>query len=279
MGDFLDLGGDEADLAGAKRLNRCVLGQEDADAVDQVGRARLHHLDAHASLQHAVEDAHQQDDAQVGIVPGVDQHGLQRGVHVTLGRGQAGDDAFQHVFDADARLGRAFDGVRGVDADHILDLGLHALGFGGGQVDLVEDRNDLVIVVDGLIDVGQRLGFHALRGVDHQNGAFAGGQRARHLIGEVDVTRRVHQVEDIVLAILGLVFQTHRLGLDGDAALLLDIHIIENLFRHFARGQATGELNQAVRQRRFAVVDVGDNGKIPDAFDRRRRHAAALSIG
>jgi hypothetical protein len=37
------------------------------------------------------------------------------------------------------------DGVRGVEADHVLDLLLDALGLGGGQVDLVEDRHDLVV--------------------------------------------------------------------------------------------------------------------------------------
>ncbi len=36
------------------------------------------------------------------------------------------------------------------------------LGLGGGQVDLVEDRDDLVVVVDGLVDVGQGLGLDAL---------------------------------------------------------------------------------------------------------------------
>uniref|UniRef100_A0A0N4ZLE2 Glucosamine_iso domain-containing protein n=1 Tax=Parastrongyloides trichosuri TaxID=131310 RepID=A0A0N4ZLE2_PARTI len=162
VGDFLDLGGDEADLAGAKLLDRGVLGQEDADAVDQMGRAGLHHLHPHAGLQHAVEHAHQQHHAQVGVVPGVDQHGLQRGVDVALGRRQAGDDGFQHVLDADAGLGRAFDGVRGVDADDVLDLGLDPLGLCGGQVDLVQNRHDLVVVVDGLIDVGQRLRLDAL---------------------------------------------------------------------------------------------------------------------
>ncbi|MNQ87058.1 hypothetical protein D3C85_1022680 [compost metagenome] len=102
VGHFLDLGGDEADLARAKLVHGGVLGQEDADAVDQVGRAVLHHLDPHPGLQHAVEDAHQQNHAQIGVIPGVDQHGLQRGVDVALGRRQTRDDGFQHVLDADA---------------------------------------------------------------------------------------------------------------------------------------------------------------------------------
>jgi hypothetical protein len=127
-------------------------------------------------FRHAVDDADQHDDAEIGVVPGVDQQGLQGRVFVALGRRQAGDDGFQHVVDAQAGLGAGQHGVGGVDADHVLDLGAHAVGLGGGQVDLVEDRDDLVVVVDGLIDIGQGLGFDALRGVDDQQRALAGGQ-------------------------------------------------------------------------------------------------------
>src|SRR3546814_8907819 len=48
------------------------------------------------------------------------------------------------------------------------DLRLHLLRFGGGQVDLVDDGHDLMIMLDRLIDVGQRLRFHALGRVHHQ---------------------------------------------------------------------------------------------------------------
>ena len=95
--------------------------------------------------------------------------------------------------------------LRGVDADHLLDLLADALGLGGRQVDLVQHDDDLVVVVDRLVDVGQRLRLDALGGVDDQQRALAGGQRARHFIGEVDMAGRVDQVEDIVLAIVGAV--------------------------------------------------------------------------
>ena len=48
---------------------------------------------------------------------------------------------------------------------------------------------------------------------------------------------RVDQVEDVVLAVAGRVVQPHRLRLDGDAALALDVHGIEHLRRHLARIQ------------------------------------------
>ena len=153
---------------------------------------------------------------------------------------------------------------RGVDADHVLDLLADAFGLGGGQVDLVEHRHDLETGIDRLIDIGQRLRLDALAGIDHQQRAFAGGKAAADLIGEVDMARRVHQIEDIGLAVLGLVVQPHGLGLDGDAALALDIHGIEHLVLHLAVGQPAGELDQPVGQGGFAMVDMGDDGEIAD---------------
>ena len=76
-------------------------------------------------------------------------------------------------------------------------------GSAAGQVDLVEDRHDLVVRLDRLIDIGQRLRLDALAGVDDQQAALAGGEAAADLVGEVDVAGRVHQVEFVGLAVLG----------------------------------------------------------------------------
>ena len=203
VGDLLDGGGEEADLAGPELVEHLLLGAEDADALDLVGAARGHQADALALLQRAVDDAHQHDDAEIGVIPAVDQQRLERRLGVALGRGQALDDRLQHGLDVLAGLGGDRDGVGGVEADHLLDLLLDAVGVGGRQVDLVEDGQDLEVVVEGLVDVGERLRLHALAGVDDQHGALAGRERARDLVGEVDVARRVHQVELIGLAVLG----------------------------------------------------------------------------
>ncbi len=72
-------------------------------------------------------------------------------------------------------------------------------GLGRGQIDLVEDRHDFEIIVERLIDVRERLGFDALRGVHHQKRAFARGEAAADFVGEIDVAGRVDQVEDVGL--------------------------------------------------------------------------------
>ena len=100
-----------------------------------------------------------------------------------------------------AVLGARAHRVGGVDADDVLDLVDHALGLGRRQVDLVQHRHDFDALLDRGVAVGDRLRFDALRGVDDQQRAFARGERARDLVGEVDVARRVDQVELVGLAV------------------------------------------------------------------------------
>ena len=91
VGDGLDAGDDEADLARTQLGHVLGLGREHADLVEVVGRGGGHHADAQALLQHAVLDAHQGDDAEIGVVPAVDQQRLQRRVAIAFGRRQAPD--------------------------------------------------------------------------------------------------------------------------------------------------------------------------------------------
>ncbi len=278
VSDFLDRGGEHADLAGAELVDLREFGLEHADAVDLVVRVDADHADALALLEHAVDHAHQHDHAEIDVVPTIDQQGLQRRVAVALRRRQAGDDGLEHLGHVFAGLGRDLDRVRGVEADHVLDLLLDRFRLGGWQVDLVEHRHDLVAGVDGVVDVGERLRLDALAGVDHQERALAGGERAVDLIGEVDVARGVDQIEDVVLAVARPVIEPHGLRLDGDAALALDIHGIEHLLLHLARLEPAGELNQPVGKRRLAVVDVRDDGEIADVCDGNGRHGGEITL-
>ena len=75
---------------------------------------------------------------------------------------------------------------------------------------------------------------------------------------------RVDQVQDVDLAVVGLVGQPDRVRLDRDAALALEIHAVEHLRLHLAGLQGARHLEETVGQRRLAVVDVGDDGEVAD---------------
>ena len=265
VGDLLDAGGDEADLARPQLIDQERLRREHAHPVELVGSTGAHEADLLALAQGAVADPEQRHDTEIAVVPAVDDERLERRLGVALGRRQTLDDRLQHLVDADPGLGRDHQRVRGVEADNVLDLLPDAVGLGCRQVDLVQDGDDLEVGVDRLVGIGERLRLHALRGVDQQQGAFAGAHGAADLVGEVDMARRVDEVEDEVLAVAGAVAKPDGLRLDRDAALALDVHRIEHLRGHLARFQATAAFDQPVGQCRLAVVDMRHDGEVADA--------------
>jgi len=185
-------------------------------------------------------------------------------VRVARRRRDPGDDLLQDLRDALAGLGGDAQDVVGVVADQVGHGAAVQLRVGGRQVDLVEHRDDLEVALDGQVGVGERLGLDPLARVDHQQRALARGQAARHLVREVDVAGRVDQVELVGLTVRRRVVHPHGLGLDGDAALALQVHGVEHLAAHVALRHRAGALEDAVRQRRLAVVDVGDDAEVAD---------------
>ena len=137
----------------------------------------------------AVHDPDRRDHAAVDVVVRVEDQRPQRGVGVAHRRRDLLDDGVEQLGHAVARLARHVEELVGVEAEHLLDLVGDPLGLGGREVDLVEDADDLEVVLERLVAVGQRLGLDPLRRVDQQHHALAGGQRPRHLVAEVDVAR------------------------------------------------------------------------------------------
>ena len=76
------------------------------------------------------------------------------------------------------------------------------------------------------------------------------------------MTRGVDKVKLIGFAIGRFIVQRHALRFDSYATLTLKIHGIENLRLHFTVRQATADLDNTVRQRRFTVVNVSYDRKV-----------------
>ena len=149
--------------------------------------------------------------------------------------------------------------ARRVLAEQLGELDRHAVGIGLRQVDLVHDRHDLEVVLDREIRVRERLRLDPLRRVDDEQRALACLQRPRDLVGEVHVAGRVDQVQ-----LVALPCHAHRLRLDRDPALALEVHRVEHLRAHLALRDGVRQLEDAVGERRLAVVDVRDDREIAD---------------
>ena len=69
---------------------------------------------------------------EVLVVPAIDEKRLKRCIGIASRGWKAGDEGLKHAFDVDACLRADHDGVVGGQADNVLDLLLHTVGFGGG---------------------------------------------------------------------------------------------------------------------------------------------------
>ncbi len=258
VGEFFDVGDDIADLAGADLLDGCGIGGKFAEVGNHVRLAGTHEADLLAPGELALKDAHVGNDAAVFVrMAVVDQCG-RRPVGLVFRRGQFGDDGLQERIDAFAGFGAEGETFFGGDADDLFDFFDDAVGLGGGQVDLVDDAEDLAAGLDGQVGVGDGLGLDALTGIDNQQSPFARGQRPGDFVVEVDVAGRVDEVEHVGFALVGVVHGDGG-GFDGDAPLAFKIHIVQKLGFHVAFSDRTGSFHDAVGQGAFAVVNVGDN--------------------
>ena len=183
------------------------------------------------------------------------------------------DDRVEHLLDALARLRRDPEHVVGVVADQIRDLGRGAVRIGLRQVDLVHERDDLEVVLDREVRVRECLRLDPLRRVDDEQCALAGLKRAGDLVGEVDVTGRVDQVQ-----LVPLPEHAHGLRLDRDPALALELHRVEQLLLHVPGGDRVGQLQDPIGQRRLPMVDVGDDREVADVCLVHVRSAPAEAV-
>ena len=134
--------------------------------------------------------------------------------------------------------------------------------IGAGEVDLVDDRHDRQILFQRQVHVGHGLSFDALRGVDHEQCTLAGCKAPAHLVGEVNVARGIDQVQFVGLAVTRRVTHADGARLDRDPLLALQVHGIEKLRLHLPAGDGLGLFQQTVSERRFAVVNMRNDGEV-----------------
>jgi hypothetical protein len=77
-------------------------------------------------------------------------------------------NTFENFFCPDPLLRARHNGARGIDPDDVLNIRFHALRLGARQIDLVDDRKNFQIVIEGHVDIRHGLGLDALRGIHYE---------------------------------------------------------------------------------------------------------------
>ena len=266
VGHALDIRDHEAHVARGQLVEDYGFGCERSESLYLVNLVVCAKANLHARRHTPLHHANEHDGATVNVEPGIENQRLQRRVRRAFRGRHVLHDGFQHVFHTEAALGADQQRIVGRNGQHIFDLFLRVFRLRGRQVDLVDHRKDREVVPRRQKCVCDSLSLYALARIYYKERALAGGKRARDLIREIDVARRVDQIQAIFVPILRGVVQANALRLDRDAALALEVHRVEHLRLHFALAERAGQLEQSVGQGRFAMVDVGDDAEIADVL-------------
>ncbi len=219
-------------------------------------------------MQRTVEYAEIGYDSSERIEYRVEDKRLQRAFVIALGCRHTLDDRFEHLLDALSGLARGEQNFLLLATYKVDDLILYLVYHRRVAVDLVEHGDDLQILPQGKIEIRYGLSLYALRRVDHQQRTLARGYRARHLVGEVDMSRSVDQIEDVCLRVARGIFHLYGVALYGNTLFALQIHVVEHRIMHLALVERIRLFQQSVGQRTLAVVDMGDNTEIAYVFHR-----------
>ena len=170
------------------------------------------------------------------------------------------DDALEARLAADRDLQR-----HRLGAQLLLDVVDAHVEVGAGLIHLVgeDDARHAVLVALAPDRLGLRL--HALVAVEHAHGAVEHAQRALHLDGEVDVARRVDDVEALAGPEAGGGGRR-----DGDAALLLLLHVVHGRGAVVHLADLVGlarVVEDPLGRRRLAGIDVGHDAEIAVVLD------------
>src|SRR6478609_4320052 len=179
------------------------------------------------------------------------------------------DHADVQLFLTDGPLHR-----HGRDAQAVLHRIQIHLEIGAGLVELVHERDARNVVLVGLAPDRFALWFDAVTAVEHRDRAIQHAQAAFDFDREVDVARRVDDVDAVLLGLVraesGRPEAVDRGGRDGDTALLLLLHPISRrgAFVHLADLVVdAGVVEDPFGNGRLAGIDVGHDADVARAFE------------
>ena len=94
----------------------------------------------------------------------------------TARSGDSRDECLENFGDADPRLRRREDDLFSWNREGVFEFAHHRIGVGGGEVNLVQHRNDHQAELHRQVHIGERLRLDPLARIHNEDGAVAGLQ-------------------------------------------------------------------------------------------------------
>ena len=227
-------------------------------------KSGCHHTDLCAFLYASVHNTTEYNNALISVINRIKDQRLQRCIYIPARCRNLCHDLLKHFTDIQTGLRRNPRCILCLKSDHIFDLTDNTIRIRTWQVDLIDDRKDIQVMIQRKIYIRKCLCFDSLCRIYDQYCAVAGSKTSRHLVVKIDMSGSIYQVENVFFPVTCLIYDSYGLWLDRNSTFPLKFHIIKNLRLHLTLGQCTRLLNNTVCQCWFTVIDMGYNTKISD---------------
>ena len=173
LGNF-NTGDDIPHIACFQGLGRDIFQLHHSDLVGRIDIPGINKADLFSFFQASVHYPYVGDHAPERVEDGVKYQGLKRSFGITAGSGNTIHDGRQDIFYSLTRFPTGQDNIFFRATDQIDHLVGHLFDDGRIHIHLVQHRNDLQIVFNGEIQIGNGLGLYALGGIYQQQRTFTG---------------------------------------------------------------------------------------------------------
>ena len=146
-----------------------------------------------------------------------------------------------------------------VTSYQVHNLILHLIRHRTRHVNLIDYWDDFQVVVNSHVKVANRLCLNALSGINNEESAFTCCNTSAHLIREIDMSRSVNKIQDILLAIK-LILHLDGMTFYRDASLLLEVHVVKHLAFSYLNRVST--FQKTVGNGALTMVDVSNDAEI-----------------
>ena len=149
----------------------------------------------------SIDNANVGNYAAIGVIDRVEDKCASSCISVANWSWDLKHDLVKQFRNACAGLTRYAQAIFWLTTDELCEFFCKLLWLRGRQINLVKHGNDGEVVLHRQVQVSESLGFDSLRAIHEQYCAFACSERARNFVGEVNVTRCIDHVEDVLLVI------------------------------------------------------------------------------
>ena len=202
VGNDLDIRNQVPDLTRQKTIDLLHFGSQHTNAFDRVHLTVGHQPYFHSWMDFAVNETHQYKDAAIHVKPRIEEESFQGGIRIAFRSRNSFNDRFENFLHAISILSADEQGILGIHSDDRIQLLARSPHIGAGKIDLIDDRQDLEMMIESQVGIGERLRLYSLRCIDNQKSALASCKASRNFVTEVDVAWRIDQIQDVIIAVL-----------------------------------------------------------------------------